>query len=119
MGRRRAPLPARSGLDRAVFKLASQYPDLFGRAQTTVGPSGFTVASASTREQVDSLRNIPILMWAGGSDQSVPPADTQAQADRFDALGYRYEFDLFTSAISISRRPTSSDRRAWIATLRT
>jgi hypothetical protein len=84
-----------------TFKLASQYPDLFGRAQTTVGPSGFTVASASTREQVDSLRNIPILMWAGGSDQSVPPADTQAQADRFDALGYRYEFDLFTSAIHI------------------
>jgi hypothetical protein len=40
-------------------------------------------------------------MWAGGADTSVPVSDTQPQADRLDALGYRYEYDLFTAAIHL------------------
>jgi hypothetical protein len=40
-------------------------------------------------------------MWAGGADASVPVSDTQPQADRLDALGYRYEYDLFTGAIHL------------------
>ncbi len=84
-----------------TFKLASQFPDLFARAQTTVGPSGFSSPSANTRAQLESLRNVPILMWAGGADASVPVSDTQPQADRLDALGYRYEYDLFAGAIHL------------------
>ena len=84
-----------------TFKLATQFPDLFARAQTTVGPSGFSSPSASTRAQLESLRNVPILMWAGGADASVPVSDTQPQADRLDALGYRYEYDLFAGAIHL------------------
>jgi putative esterase len=84
-----------------TFKLATQFPDLFGRASTTVGPSGFFFPSASTRAQLESLRNVPILMWAGQADASVPVSDTQPQADRLDELGYRYEYDLFTSAIHL------------------
>jgi hypothetical protein len=82
-----------------TFKLATQFPDLFGRAQTTVGPSGF--GAGSTRPQLESLRNIPILMWAGSADELVPLADTQAQADRLDALGYRYELDVFAQAVHL------------------
>ena len=55
----------------------------------------------STRAQLESLRNVPILMWAGGADDSVPVSDTQPQADRLDQLGYRYEYDLFTAAIHL------------------
>jgi Putative esterase len=84
-----------------TFKLATQFPDLFARAQTTVAPSGAFIPSAGTREQLESLRNVPILMWAGGADASVPVSDTQPQADRLDALGYRYEYDLFAGAIHL------------------
>jgi hypothetical protein len=84
-----------------TFKLATQFPDLFGRASTTVGPSGFSFPSASTRAQLESLRNIPILMWAGEADTSVPVSDTKPQADRLDELGYRYEYDLFAGAIHL------------------
>jgi Putative esterase len=84
-----------------TFKLATQYPDLFARAQTTVGPSGAFSAVASTRPQLESLRNVPILMWAGDADASVPVSDTQPQADRLDQLGYRYEYDLFAGAIHL------------------
>jgi hypothetical protein len=84
-----------------TFKLATQYPDLFARAETTVGPSGEGIPVARTRPQLESLRNIPILMWAGGADASVPVSDTKPQADRLDALGYRYEYDLFAGAIHL------------------
>jgi Putative esterase len=84
-----------------TFKLATQYPDLFARAETTVGPSGEGIPVARTRPQLESLRNIPILMWAGGADASVPVEDTGPQADRLDALGYRYEYDLFLGAIHL------------------
>ena len=40
-------------------------------------------------------------MWAGGADASVPVSDTRPQADRIDALGYRYEYDLFAGAIHL------------------
>jgi hypothetical protein len=55
----------------------------------------------STRTQLESLRNVPILMWAGAADASVPVSDTQAQADRLDQLGYRYEYDLLAGAIHL------------------
>ena len=45
-----------------------------------------------------SVRNIPFLIWNGSQDELVPPAGPVAQAQTFDDLGYRYRFDLFTTA---------------------
>jgi hypothetical protein len=45
-----------------------------------------------------SVRNVPFLIWDGGEDELVPTAGPVAQAQTFDDLGYRYTFDLFTTA---------------------
>jgi hypothetical protein len=45
-----------------------------------------------------SLRNIPFLIWNALGDQLVPYAGPRAQANEFDRLGYRYEFDTFAPA---------------------
>ena len=73
-----------------AYKLASQFPDLFARVQTTVGPPG--ISNADTRPLLPSLRNIPVLIWAGAADELVPIADVRGVAQIFDALGYRYTF---------------------------
>src|SRR4051794_15231651 len=71
-----------------TFKLAEQFPDLFARAQPTVG--------ASTDEDlIDSLRNIPVLMWNGAADELVGPEMYVPTQQRLDELGYRYELDVF------------------------
>ena len=72
-----------------TFKLAEQFPDLFAKAQPTVGFSG-------DNNLVASLRNIPFLMWNSLVDELVPPTDYIPTADKFDSLGYRYELDVFT-----------------------
>jgi hypothetical protein len=43
-----------------------------------------------------SVRNVPFLIWNGTADELVPVAGAVSQAQTFDDLGYRYEFDLFT-----------------------
>ncbi|MGH2979547.1 MAG: hypothetical protein ACRDLQ_07910 [Solirubrobacterales bacterium] len=82
-----------------AYKFATQFPDLFARVHTTVAPPGSDWAD--TRPQLESLRNVPILIWAGGSDESVPIAEPRSVADRLDALGYRYGLDVFTAAIHL------------------
>jgi predicted esterase len=82
-----------------AYKLASQFPDLFARVQTTVAPPG--IASADTRPLLPSLRNIPVLIWAGAADELVPIATVRGVAELFDALGYRYTFWEFASTIHI------------------
>src|SRR5436190_1932529 len=74
-----------------TFKLAEQFPDLFAKAQPTVGFSG-------DNNLVPSLRNIPFLMWNSLIDELVPPTDYLPTAAKFDGLGYRYELDVFTPA---------------------
>jgi hypothetical protein len=49
-----------------------------------------------------SLRHVPFLIWVGADDTSVPISGTSAQADGFDALGYRYVFDVFDPAGHLS-----------------
>jgi predicted esterase len=71
-----------------TFKLAEQFPDLFARAQPTVGAS-------SDENAVASLRNIPVLMWNGAADELVGPEMYVPTAARLDSLGYRYELDVF------------------------
>jgi hypothetical protein len=71
-----------------TFKLAEQFPDLFARAQPTVGESEDTSMLAS-------LRNIPVLMWNAAADELVPPTSYLPTSDELDRLGYRYELDIF------------------------
>jgi hypothetical protein len=71
-----------------TFKLAEQFPDLFAHAQPTVGDSSDT-------SMISSLRNIPVLMWNGATDELVNPALYLPTASMLDQLGYRYELDVF------------------------
>ena len=46
-----------------------------------------------------SLRNIPFLIWnASAATSSSRSPGPQQQAQGFDDLGYRYEFDVFAPA---------------------
>ena len=89
-----------------TYKFATQYPDLFAKGQPVVGPPSLGVSttardstggpSTSTFFMLPSLRNIPFLMWVGSTDQLVPITGATAQAQGFDDLGLRYQFDVFT-----------------------
>jgi hypothetical protein len=91
-----------------TYKFATQFPDLFAKAQPTVGPPGLGIwvppapptggASTNTNPMLPSVRNIPFLIWAATTDELVPVVGTESQARKFDDLGYRYEFDLFQPA---------------------
>ena len=71
-----------------TFRLAAHYPDLFARAQPTVGDEG-------ALEVLASLRNVPVLMWNNHGDELVNNTGFQETADALDDLGYRYELDAF------------------------
>jgi pimeloyl-ACP methyl ester carboxylesterase len=94
----------------ATYKFATQYPDLFGRAQPTVGPPGLGIwvppsdpqpggAASNTNRMLASVRNIPFLIWDATADQLVPVPGPVKQAQTFDDLGYRYTFDLFAPPV--------------------
>jgi hypothetical protein len=72
-----------------TFKLGEQFPDLFARAQPTVGDS-------SDDHMVVSLRNIPVLMWNAAADELVPETSYLPTAQALDDAGYRYELDIFS-----------------------
>jgi pimeloyl-ACP methyl ester carboxylesterase len=88
-----------------TYKFATQFPDLFARAQPTVGPPGLGIwippgpptggESSLTERMLASVRNIPFLIWDEKTDELVPIAGVKEQVKRFDELGYRYEFDEF------------------------
>jgi dienelactone hydrolase len=92
-----------------TYKFATQFPDLFARAQPTVGPPGLGIWAppsppqpggdqSLTFRQLASLRHVPFLIWNAVQDELVPYAGPARQAQGFDDLGYRYEFDSFGSA---------------------
>ncbi len=94
----------------ATYKFTTQYPDLFGRAQPTVGPPGLGIwvppadpapggAASNTNRMLASVRNIPFLIWDGTNDELVPVPGPVAQAQTFDDLGYRFAFDLFAPPV--------------------
>lgn len=70
-----------------TFKLAEQFPDLFAKAQSTVGYSADPLEA--------SLRNVPIQMWNMAVDELVPATDYYPTARALDSLGYRYQLDVF------------------------
>jgi len=88
-----------------TYKFTTQFPDLFARAQPTVGPPalGIWVPPAEptggeqtlTQRMLASVRNVPFLIWDETSDELVPIAGVREQVKTFDSLGYRYEFDEF------------------------
>jgi hypothetical protein len=88
-----------------TYKFTTQFPDLFARAQPTVGPPGLGIwvppsaptggESTLTERMLPSVRNIPFLIWDEKTDELVPIAGVKEQVKRFDELGYRYEFDEF------------------------
>jgi hypothetical protein len=92
-----------------TYKFATQYPDLFAKGQPVVGPPGLGIwvppgeplpggAKSNTNHMLASVRNIPFMIWDGVEDELVPYASAVAQAQSFDALGYRYIFDSFPTA---------------------
>ena len=92
-----------------TYKFASQFPDLFARANPVVGPPGLGVwvppsppepggEASNTNRMLASVRNIPFMIWDGAEDELVPVAGATAQAQTFDDLGYRYVYDLFSTA---------------------
>jgi hypothetical protein len=89
-----------------TYKLTTQFPDLFARAQPTVGPPGLGIwlppgepqpggNRSLTQRMLGSVRNVPFLIWDETTDELVPIAGVLEQVARFDSLGYRYEFDQF------------------------
>jgi hypothetical protein len=72
-----------------TFRLAERFPDLFARAQPTVG--------ADATGMPENLRHIPVLMWNAIADELVGPALYLPAARALDDLGYRYELDQFTA----------------------
>ena len=88
-----------------TYKFTSQFPDLFARAQPTVGPPGLGIwvppapptggEDSLTERMLASVRNVPFLIWDETTDELVPIAGVLKQVEKFDSLGYRYEFDQF------------------------
>jgi hypothetical protein len=89
-----------------TYKFTSQFPDLFARAQPTVGPPGLGIwvppaepltggTQSLTQRMLGSVRNVPFLIWDETTDELVPIAGVLEQVKTFDELGYRYEFDQF------------------------
>jgi hypothetical protein len=89
-----------------TYKLTSQFPDLFAKAQPTVGPPGLGIwlppgepqpggNQSLTQRMLGSVRNVPFLIWDETTDELVPISGVLEQVARFDSLGYRYEFDQF------------------------
>jgi hypothetical protein len=91
-----------------TYKFTSQFPDLFARAQPTVGPPGLGIwippgepqpggNQSLTQRMLASVRNVPFLIWDETTDELVPIAGVLEQVNTFDSLGYRYEFDQFSA----------------------
>jgi hypothetical protein len=89
-----------------TYKFTSQFPDLFAKAQPTVGPPGLGIwvppgepqtggNQSLTQRMLASTRNVPFLIWDETTDELVPILGVLEQVNTFDSLGYRYEFDQF------------------------
>jgi hypothetical protein len=107
-----------------TYKFTSQFPDLFAKAQPTVGPPALGIwvppgeptggERSLTERMLGSTRNVPFLIWDETADELVPIAGVLEQVKAFDELGYRYEFDQFqagehlTLAINDEYAPAAS-----------
>ncbi len=88
-----------------TFKFSTQFPDLFARAQPTVGPPALGIweppaeptggEASLTQRMLASVRNVPFLIWEETTDELVPLPGVLEQVEKFNELGYRYEYDQF------------------------
>ncbi|MGH2762527.1 MAG: alpha/beta hydrolase-fold protein, partial [Thermoleophilaceae bacterium] len=95
-----------------TYKLGTQYPDLFGRAFTTVGPparevwippndpvilseGGTPNASSNSNIVLENARWLPFMNWVEVADELVPYVGPRAQQARFDELGLRSQLWSF------------------------
>lgn len=92
-----------------AIKFASQYPDLFAKAFSTVGfagaleplmaawEAGYNIHTEiqDVAQLSDNLRHIPLLMWNGGNDEIVQPPEPIAYEQQLREEGYRHELDVF------------------------
>jgi hypothetical protein len=76
-----------------TFDVGAQFPDLFARAQPTVGDE-------SDNNVLASFRNLPVLMWNTLGDELVGPELYGPTAAKLGSLGYRYESDIFQPCAS-------------------
>jgi hypothetical protein len=81
-----------------TFKLGSQFPDLFARAQPTVG-------FETNNDVLASLRNVPVLMWNASADELVNASDYGPTAEKLSSLDYRYELDVYQPCASLLCSP--------------
>jgi len=93
-----------------TYKLGTHYPDLFGRAFTTVGPpargvwvppanpmntEGEPSQDTNSNLALENLRWIPHMGWVEITDELVPYTGPRAQQARFDELGLRSQLWSF------------------------
>ena len=96
-----------------TYKLGTQYPDLFGRAFTTVGPPAREVwippadpviissgglqpnESSLSNLVLENARSIPFLNWIQRADELVPFVGPEEQQNTFDRLGLRSTLRTF------------------------
>jgi poly(3-hydroxybutyrate) depolymerase len=91
-----------------TYKLGVEYPDLWAKAFTTVGPPGEGIwippadptsgPETLTADLLGNVRWVPYLNWAGSTDELVPVVGPLAQQQRFDDLGLRSTLDVFAPA---------------------
>jgi pimeloyl-ACP methyl ester carboxylesterase len=86
-----------------TFKLAEQFPDLFARAQPTVG------AETGNNDLVASLRNVPVLMWNNVADELVGAELYEPTANALSSDGYRYQLDVYRPCASSLCSPLFPD----------
>lgn len=100
----------------ATYRLGTLYPDLFGAAVTVVGPPGDGIwvgagaptggAETLSNLWLENARNVPYMNIVAAADELVPITGTTQQSvgpagngrTSFDALGYRYAFDVYPAA---------------------
>ncbi len=85
-----------------TYDLASQFPDLFARAQPTVGEESDTTVLAS-------LRNVPVLAWNNSADELVPATDYLPTEQALVSDGYRIELDVYRPCASTLCSPLFPD----------
>ena len=81
-----------------TFKLGSQFPDLFARAQPTVG-------FETNNDVLASMRNLPVLMWNASADELVNASDYGQTAAKLSSLGYRYGLDVYQPCANVLCSP--------------
>ena len=100
----------------ATYRLGTLYPDLFARAGSVVGPPGDGIwvgagaptggAATLSNLWLENARNLPFMNIVAAEDELVPISGTTQQnvgpatngRTSFEALGYRYAFDVYPAA---------------------